>query len=98
GTHPGNVVADSPDFPALEMIRGNHHGEIGLAASAGEGGDDIGLFASRRFNTQDEHVLSEPAFFAAKVRTDAQSETFLSEQHIAAVIRADRNDGVILRK
>ena len=43
GLDPGDVVADGPDLPALEAGGRNEHGEVGLAAGAGEGGGDVGL-------------------------------------------------------
>ena len=86
GFHPGDVVADGGDLPALETGRRNHHGEVGLAAGAGEGGSDVGLLARGRFNAQDEHVLGEPAFLAAEIGADAQGQALFPEQDVAAVV------------
>src|SRR5690349_24998772 len=36
GSHPGDVVADSPDFPAGKMFWWNHHREVRLAAGTWE--------------------------------------------------------------
>jgi hypothetical protein len=50
GLDPGDVVADGPDLPAVEAGGRDEHGEVGLAAGAGEGGGDVGLspFGIRR--------------------------------------------------
>ena len=96
--HPGDVVADRPDLPAFVMRRRNEHGEVGFAASAGESGRDKGLLALGRFHPQDEHVFGHPAFVPAQVRANPQRQTLLAQQHVAAVTRADREDGVILRE
>jgi hypothetical protein len=42
---PGDVVADRGDLPAAEGLGRDQHGEVGLAAGAGEGGGDVGLLA-----------------------------------------------------
>ncbi len=96
GFHPGDVVADGPDLPVLEVGRRDHHGEVGFAAGAGEGGGDVGLFAVGRLHTDDQHVLGQPALLSAQIGTDAQGEAFLAEQGIAAVSGADGDDGVVL--
>ena len=72
GFDPGDVVADCPDLPAVETCGRDEHGEIGFAASAGEGGGDVGLFGFTlgvgwRFNADDQHVLGHPAFVACNV-------------------------------
>ncbi len=43
-------------------------------------------------------MLSEPALFLRQVRTDAQGETFFTQQNVAAVTGADRNNRVVLWK
>ena len=80
------------------MGRGDHHGEVRFAAGAGEGRRHVGFLAIGGFHPEDEHVLSHPALVAAQVGADAQGEAFFAEQHVAAVIRAHRNDGVVLRE
>ncbi len=89
---PGDVVADGPDLPALEPLGRHHHGEIGLAAGAGEGGGDVGLLAGRIFDADDQHMLGQPALVARHHRGDAQRETLLAEQRVAAIARAERPD------
>ena len=51
GLDPGDVVADGPDLPAFEACGRDQHGEVGLAAGAGEGGGDVGLLARRGIST-----------------------------------------------
>jgi hypothetical protein len=53
GLDPGDVVADGPDLPAVEASGRDHHGEVGLAAGAGEGCGDVGFFVGRRFDAED---------------------------------------------
>ena len=88
GLDPGDVVAYGPDLPAFEAGGRDEHGEVGFAAGAGEGGGDVGLFASGRFDAEDEHVLGHPAFVAGDVGGDAEGEALLAEQRVAAVARA----------
>ena len=96
--HPGDVVADRRHFPAFEMRRRNQHREIGFAARTGERRRHVMLFSFGRFDAENQHVLGEPALLAREIRTDAQRETFLAQQNIAAVTGADRDDRVVLRK
>ena len=86
--NPGDVVADRPDFPAVEALRRNHHGEVGLAAGAGKGRGHVGLFAFGALHADDEHVLGHPALVARDVGGDAQGEALLAQQRVAAVARA----------
>ena len=88
GLDPGDVVADGPDLPAVEALGRDQHGEVGLAAGAGEGGGDVGLLAVRDLDAEDEHVLGHPALVARDVGGDAQGEALLAEQRIAAVAGA----------
>jgi hypothetical protein len=96
--HPGDIVANGPDSVALISQRGNHHGEIGFPARAGKSGYHVGDFAPRRFQTEDEHVLGHPALVARHVTGDAQRETFLSQQRIAAIAGAHAPDEPLLWK
>ena len=96
--HPGDVVADRRDLPALEMGGRNEHGEIRLAARARKRRRDVMFSAFRRFDSENQHVLGQPALFAREIGTDPQRETFLAQQHVAAVTRTDRNDRVVLRE
>jgi hypothetical protein len=94
GFDPRDVVADAGDFPALllEVGRRDEHGEIRLAARAREGGGDVGFLAGRIFHAEDQHVFRHPAFVARHGRGDAERETFLAEQRVAAVARAEAHD------
>ena len=96
GLHPRDVVAEGPDLPPAIALGRDEHGEVGLAAGAGEGGGDVGLFAAGRLDAEDEHVLGEPAFLAPEIGTDAEGEAFLPKKHIAAVVRAGGDDGIVL--
>ena len=89
---PGDVVADRGHLPAFQLFRRHQHGEVGLAAGAREGGAEIGPLAGRRVDAHDQHMLGEPAFVARHHRGDAQRETLLAEQRIAAVARSVRPD------
>ena len=62
--HPGDVVADRPDLPALLRRRRHEHGEVGLAAGARERGGDVVRLALRALDAEDQHVLGEPALLA----------------------------------
>src|SRR6185369_2347171 len=86
-TNPSNVVADGPDLPAIETIRWNQHGEVGLAAGARERRGDIGLLAFWIFDADNQHVLGHPTFIASHGGGDAKCEAFLAKQGVAAVAR-----------
>ena len=73
--------------------RGLHHGQVGLAAGAGEGAGDVVGLALGRGEAQDEHVLGQPALLAGHGRGDAQGQALLAQQGVAAVARAVRPDG-----
>jgi hypothetical protein len=93
GLDPGDVVADGGHLPALEAARRDQHGEVGLAAGAGEGGRHVGLLAFGRLDAEDEHVLGEPALARGHAPGDAQGEALLPEEGVAAVARAEGPDG-----
>ena len=100
GAHPepGDVVAHAPDLPArlLVALGGDEHGQVGLAAGGGEGGGQIAHLALGVLNAQDEHVLGHPALLLAQIGGDAQGKTLLAQQHVAAVVGVDGDDGVVL--
>ena len=92
GLDPGDVVADGPDFPAIETLR---------AGSAWRNSSCRRRWGTRRphrsfrpadFRRQDQHVLGQPALVARDVRGDAQREALLPEQRVAAVARTIRPD------
>ena len=89
GFDPRDVVAHGPDLPALvgEVLRRNEHGEVRFAAGARESRCDIGFLPFRIFDTEDEHVLGQPALVTSHRRRDAQREAFLTQQRVAAVAR-----------
>ena len=85
GFDPSNVVANGGDFPAIETFGGHQHGEVGFAASAGESRCHVVFFALRIGHAQNEHVLCQPALFAAHAGSDAQGQAFFAQQGVAAV-------------
>ena len=50
------------------------------------------------FQTDDQHVLGEPALLTCLVAGDAQSVTFLAQQRVTTVTRADALDAEFVRK
>jgi hypothetical protein len=93
GFDPGDVVTDGGDFPAGKTGFGRHqHGEIGLAAGAGECSGHVVLFALGIGHAQDEHVLGQPALVAAHVGCNTQRKALLAQQRVAAVTGAVRPD------
>ena len=97
---PGDVVTDAGHFPAfvLKLLGRNHHGEVGLAAGAGEGGRDVGLFALGVLDAGDQHVLGQPPLLASQHRSDPQGEALLAQQRVAAVAGAVAPDLPLLGK
>ena len=88
GLDPGDVVPDGADLPAAEARRRHQHRKVGLAAGAGEGRGDVVLASFGRGHAKDQHVLSQPALFAAHGRGDAQRKALLAQQRVAAITRA----------
>ncbi len=87
---PGDVVAERPD-PVAGQGR-LHHGQVRLAAGAGQGGRDVGDVAAVVLDAHDDHVLGQPSLLVAEVGADAERNAFLAEQGVAAVARADAPD------
>ena len=52
----------------------------------------------RAFDTNDQHVLSQPAFRTCLVAGDAQGMAFFAKQGVAAVARADALDREFFRE
>src|SRR5213075_50083 len=86
--HPGDVVAERPDLPALLALRRNQHREIGLAAGRWKRAGQVADVAGWALDADDQHVLREPTFGAGLVARDAQCVTFLAEQRVAAITGA----------
>ena len=80
------------------MRRRHEHGEVGLAAGAGKGARHVGFFSVGRLDAEDEHVLGQPALLLGQEGADAQGETFLAQQNVAAVVGGGGDDGVVLRE
>src|SRR5438105_3633913 len=95
---PRNIVADGRHLPGVQTVRWNEHRKVGLAAGARKCCRDVSLASFRRRNAEDEHVLGEPAFVASHHRRNAQRETFLAQQCVAAVTRAIAPDLARFRK
>ena len=89
---PRDVIADRPNFPSLESGGGNQHGQIRFAACAGESGGDISFFTFGAFDSGDQHMFGQPSFIASLNGGDAQSQTFLTQQGVAAVTGTERPD------
>src|ERR1043165_9420104 len=87
---PRNVIAHGVNLPTFKTLRGNQHREVCLAASARKRGGDISLLALWVLAAANQHVLGHPAFVARDVRSNAQRETFLTKQGVAAVARSER--------
>ena len=87
---PRDVVADGVNFPAFEAFGRNEHGKIGLAARARKRCRDVGLFAFRILDADDQHVLGHPAFVTRNVRRNAQRKTLLAQQGVPAISRSVR--------
>ena len=98
GLDPGNIIAHGGDLVVAQGVGRDHHGEVGLAAGAGEGRGDIGLFAIGRGDAEYQHVFGEPAFVPGHAGGDAQGEALLAEQGIAAVATAVGPDAPLLGK
>ena len=99
-TQPGNVVADGPALPALFAVAlgRDEHGKVRLSARGRERARHIAHLTLRVLDAEDEHMLGEPALAAAELGGDAQREALFSLQHVAAVVRVDRDDLVLLRE
>ena len=99
-SQPADVVADTPDLVALLLVdlRRNHHSEVGLAAGRGESGANVLDFAFGILQTEDQHMLSHPAFLPALVGGNAEREALLAEEDVSAVSGVDGNDGIVLRE
>ena len=78
------------------MLRGNEHGQVGLAAGGGEGGSQVTHLALGILHAQDQHVLSHPALIFAQIGGDTQGKALLAQQYVAAVTRVDGHYGVVL--
>ncbi len=98
GLDPGDVVADGGDLPAIEGLGRDQHGEVGLAAGAGEGRRHIGLLFFGGLDAQNQHVLGEPAVVPGHDGGDAQGQALLTQQGVAAVAAAVGPDLAGLRK
>ena len=98
--HPGDVVADGPNAVAfdLQALGRNEHGEIRFSTSAGKSRGNILDSAFRALHAHDQHVFGQPAFPVTQIAGNAQRETFLAQQDVSAIARADAPDGIILGK
>ena len=96
GPHPGDVVADRPDLPALLARRRHQHGEVGLAARARERRRDVGRLAGGLSMPRISMCSASQPSSRRHEAGDAQREALLAEQRVAAVARADRPDEPLL--
>ena len=88
GLDPGNVLADRRHLPAFERGRRDHHREIGLAAGAWKRCRYIGLHPVGRLDSENEHVLGQPALVPGHHRGNAKRQALLAQQRVPAVARA----------
>ena len=88
GLDPGDVVTNGGDLPAWHTRGWNQHGEVGLAASAGEGGGHMVFFSFRVGHAQNQHVLGQPTLVSSHVRGNTQRKAFLAKKRVAAIARA----------
>ena len=65
GLDPGDVITNSSDLPTLEAFWRNQHGEVRLAAGAGESGGHMVLLTLGVGDAQNQHVLRQPALCLA---------------------------------
>ena len=91
--HPGNVVANAFALPTRN--RGLEHGQVGFAAGAGKRSGNVEALALGIGQAQDEHVLGHPAFAACHGGGNAQRQTLLAQQSVAAVPGTVRPDKVL---
>ena len=82
---PGDVIANRQRLPVAEALGRHDHGQVGLAAGAGERRRDVGFCTLGIFQTQNQHVFGQPAFVASHRRGDPQRQALLAEQGVAAV-------------
>ena len=68
-----------------------------LPQALGKSAADIMNLAVRTLDTDDQHVLGEPAFFLTEFTGDPQRQTFFGKQGVATISRADTPDRIILR-
>ena len=99
-TNPGDVIPHAPAFPAVFLIalRGDQHGQVGLAAGRGEGTCNITDLPLGILNPQNQHVLRQPALLPAQVGGNPQGKAFLSLEHVAAVAGVNGHNDIVLRE
>ena len=97
---PCDVVTDAGDFPALfaKFLRRDEHCKVRLTASRRECSRDVVLLAFRGLDTEDEHVLGEPALLAGEIGSDAESKALLAEESISSVAGTERPDRAFFRE
>src|SRR5579863_3525373 len=85
---PGDVIPDREYAPARKRGGRNEHRKIRLAAGRGKGAGEVVRLAAWILQSDDQHVLREPALAACLPAGNAQRVTFLAEQRIATVTGA----------
>ncbi len=88
GLDPRDVVTDGGHLPALEALGRHKHGEVGLAAGAGEGGGNVVALALGAGHAQNQHVLGEPPLVAPHDGGDTQRQAFFAQQRVATIARS----------
>src|SRR6185436_920912 len=96
GPEPRDVLADRVDLPPLHGRGRREHGEVRLAARAGERAAHVRDLAVWALDADDEHVLGEPALAPPDVARDAERHALLGEEGVPAVARAHAPDGAVV--
>src|SRR5687767_15585071 len=75
-------------FPYTTLFRswGDEHGEVGLAAGAGEGGGDVGGPAGGLHHAHEQHVLGHPGLLLAEEGRDRSEEHTSELQSLAYLV------------
>ena len=88
--HPRNVITDGLHAPSGD--RRLEHRQIGLAAGGGEGRRDVAHVTRWSGQLEDEHVLGQPPLITRHGRGDAQRETLLAQEGVAAITGTEGPD------
>ena len=80
------------------ILRRDEHCKVCLTAGRRERRRDVVLLAFRGFDTEDEHVLGEPALLAGEVGSDAESKALLAEESVSSVTGTERPNRAFFRE
>ncbi len=94
---PRDIIANGVNLPSLHTRRRHEHRQVSFAAGTGKRAANVIDFSVRAFDTDDEHMLCQPALFLTQLARNAQRQTFFRQKRIATVTRADAPNRVVLR-